>query len=385
MYASGMVRELWQLAFPSSSIRPTASWLPEPLAKEGPFEVLWWQWIGLLLLLPIAWALCRLLSWLTLSAVGRVVKHTSAQWDDELLERQRGPVRLAWGIAAVYVLLPFLQLAPDATLAVRVAMKSGLFVVFFWALLRSVDTLRHILVMAPALKDRPAALAIVPIATSVTKVLVLGAAIVAVLAELGYPVASLIAGLGIGGLALALAAQKTIENLFGALSLGLDQPFREGDLVKVEDFVGTVESIGLRSTRLRTADRTLITIPNGRLADMRLESLTSRDRIRLACTVGLVYGTTASQMRQVLDGFESYLRSHPKIWPDAVIVRFAELGESGLKIEITVWFQTQDYSEFLLIRQDVLLQLMEIVERAGTSFAFPTRTIHLTSAERPHA
>jgi MscS family membrane protein len=196
-------------------------------------------------------------------------------------------------------------------------------------------------------------------------------------------VAGLLAGLGLGGLAFALAAQKTVENLFGSLSLAIDAPFRVGDFVKIEDFVGTVEAIGLRSTNIRTLDRTLVSIPNGRLAEMRVESYSVRDRLRLACTVGLVYGTSASQMRQVLEGLEAVLRAHPLIWPEAVIVRFKELGASSLDIEIMAWFRTSDWSKFQLIRQEVLLQFLQIVEGAGTGFAFPTRTVHVVREPRP--
>jgi MscS family membrane protein len=214
----------------------------------------------------------------------------------------------------------------------------------------------------------------------VGKVLVVAIAVVALLSELGYPVASLVAGLGIGGLAVALAAQKSLENLFGAFAIGGDQPFREGDFVRVEDFVGTVERVGLRSTRIRTLDRTLITIPNGKLAEMRLESFAARDRMRLWCTVHLVYGTTAHQMREVLAGLERVLREHPKIWPDALTVRFTDLGESSLRIEVMAWFQT-DWDEFQLIRQEMLIQFLAVVEKAGTSFAFPTRTLHLVPTD----
>ena len=122
-------------------------------------------------------------------------------------------------------------------------------------------------------------------------------------------------------------------------------------------------------------------ISNGRLADMRVESYTVRDRMRLACTVSLVYSTTAEQMRTVLSGLERVLRAHPKIWPDAVVVRFKELAASSLDIEIMAWFETRDWGEFQLIRQEILLQMMSVVERAGTSIAFPTRTLHLASAE----
>jgi MscS family membrane protein len=203
------------------------------------------------------------------------------------------------------------------------------------------------------------------------------ASIVALLSELGYSVTSLVAGLGIGGLAVALAARSTLENLFGAFSIGADQPFREGDFVKVEDFTGTVEAIGLRSTRIRTLDRTVITLPNGKLADTKVESFAERDRIRLACDLGLVYGTTAAQMRQILAGVERVLRDQPKIFPDAITVRFKELGASALTIEVMAWFLTKDFAEFQAIRQEVLLQFMAVVEGCGSSFAFPTQTVHV--------
>ena len=218
-----------------------------------------------------------------------------------------------------------------------------------------------------------------PLGARIGKALVVAMAIVGILSTLGYPVASLVAGLGIGGLAIALAAQKTVENLFGAFSIGVDQPFREGDFVRVDDFVGTVESIGLRSTRFRTLDRTLITLPNGRLADMRLESFAARDRMRLSTVVGLVYETSSAQMRAVLEGFETVLRGHPKIWPDAIVVRFSELASSSLNVDVMAWFRTSDWSEFQLIRQEILLEFMSVVERAGTSFAFPTTTVHLAA------
>jgi MscS family membrane protein len=160
----------------------------------------------------------------------------------------------------------------------------------------------------------------------------------------------------------------------------VDAPFRVGEFVKVEDFVGTVEAIGLRSTRIRTLDRTVVAIPNGRLAEMRLESFSARDRMRLACTLGLVYQTTAAQMRRVLEGLEDVLRSHPLIWPKAVVVRFKEFGPSSLDIEVMAWFQTADWPEFQLVRQEVLLEFMGVVEQAGTTFAFPTRTVHVVGA-----
>jgi MscS family membrane protein len=133
----------------------------------------------------------------------------------------------------------------------------------------------------------------------------------------------------------------------------------------------------MRSTRIRTLDRTLVTIPNGKLADLRAETFAVRDRMRLFANLGLVYGTTAEQIRAVLAGLEAELRAHPKIWPDAVIVRFNEFRESSLNVEVVAWFQTADWNEFTQIRQELYLRFMGVVERAGTSFALPTRTVHL--------
>jgi MscS family membrane protein len=143
-----------------------------------------------------------------------------------------------------------------------------------------------------------------------------------------------------------------------------------------------VEAIGMRSTRVRTMDRTIVTFPNGRLAETRTESITARDRIRLSARLGLAYSTTAPQLRRVLAGAEGALRAHPKIWPESVLVRFTELGDSALQVEVMAWFLTTDWDEFTAIRQELLLRFMEIVAEAGTSLAFPTRTVHVLS-ERP--
>lgn len=355
--------------------------LPRALLKVGPRDLLYWQWLALPVLFLIAWLLGYLLDRITLAVVRRLVSRTQATWDDELLERIGGPLTAAWALISAYALIPSLGLYQPAQDFLHDVLRGGLLVVFFWTLSRSIDVAVGIVAQSSWAQESGASRSLLPLGARVGKVLLIAVAAVAMLSELGYPVASLLAGLGIGGLAFALAAQKTVENLFGAFSIGADQPFREGDFVKVEDFVGTVEAIGLRSTRIRTLDRTLISIPNGRLADMRLESFAARDRFRLACTLGLVYETSVSQMRQVLADLEQTLRSHPKIWPEAVVVRFAAFADSSLNIDIMAWFEVTDWNEFMEVRQDILLQFMEVVERAGSSFAFPTRTVHLVKAD----
>lgn len=357
--------------------------IPSVLLEPGPFGLERWQWLALPVLLFASWTLGHLASRVTRWLLGRVVKRTSTQWDDELLARMGGPTTLAMSLLVAFALLPLVELPTNAEAFVHRTIRGLGFVAFFWAIVRTIDVSQTVIERSPWARAHTASRALVPLSVRVIKVIVAAIAIVALLSEFGYPVASLIAGLGIGGLAFALAAQKTVENLFGAFSIGADEPFRPGDTVRIEDFVGTVEVIGLRSTRIRTHDRTIISIPNGKLAEMRLETFAERDRIRLACTVGLVYDTSVEQMRSVLAGLEGVLRGHPKIWPDNVVVRFKELAASSLDIEIVAWFQTQDWAEFQRIRQDVLLEFMEVVAKAGTSFAFPTRTVHVVSDSVP--
>jgi MscS family membrane protein len=309
----------------------------------------------------------------------RAASRTRFTWDDQVIGAIATPLSILFAIQAFRIAMPWLPIESHAAAAAGTGITIATTLCVLWIVFRVIDIACAILEQRAWAIERPASRSLLVIGSRFAKVTVLLLGAIILLAQLGVSVASLIAGLGIGGLAVALAAQKTVENLFGTLSIGVDQPMREGDFVKVYDFVGTVEEIGLRSTRVRTLDRTLITIPNGELANQRIESFTARDRIRLACVLGLVYQTTAGQMRAVLTDLERVLREHPKIWPDAIVVRFRELASSSLDIEIMAWFQTADWSEFQAIRQDVLLQFMEVVERHGTGFAYPTQTLHLES------
>lgn len=366
--------------------------LPAPLLRSGPFELRWWQWVAVIPLLLLAAAGGAVGARIVRAIIGIATRRTTTPWDDAVLAQLAGPLALMGTLIAAALLVPTLELNEPATARVFRVLRVGYVLAFFWAAWRMADVGRQVLSTSRWARTMPASRSLVPLGSRIVKVLVAAVGLVTIFSTLGYPVASLLAGLGIGGLALALAAQKTVENLFGAFSIGVDQPFREGDFVRVDDFVGTVEAIGLRSTRFRTLDRTIVTLPNGRLADMRLESFTERDRLRLATTIGVVYETTAAQMRDVLAGCERVLRAHPKIWPDVVIVKFSGLGSSSLDIDIMAWFLTSDWGEFQGIRQEVLLQFMEVVERAGTSFAFPSTTVYLaggasaagaTAADRP--
>ena len=350
--------------------------LPEPLRAMGPRGLMWWQWVALPLALVAAWVLGFVLGRLTQSLLGMLARRTKATWDDQVAASIGRPLTLAWTVAVGRALVLPLALPEGWERSVYSGLRTALYVAFFWFLLRVVTVGGQILSASTWAQARPASRSLVPLGASTAKIAVLAMAVVAILADLGFAVTSLLAGLGIGGLALALAGQKTVENLFGAFSIGVDQPFRVGDFVLVDGVMGTVEVIGLRSTRIRTLERTVVTIPNGKLADMRIESFAPRDRIRLATVLGLSRGTTSDQVRGVCKGIEAALRAQPKLWPDAMTVRLKEITPTSLDIEVQAWFTTTDFPEFQRIREELLLAFMGVVEGAGTSFAVPTRVVH---------
>jgi MscS family membrane protein len=357
-----------------------SAWIPKPLLELGPWDLAWWQWIAVivnvLLAMLIGRIAVRLVSW----ALRRVATRTTTTLDDDLLVMLAGPLRLLAAVLVYRLALPLIELPDYRAETITHVLLAVLAYGVVWGVLRAIDVLMSHAGTASWAQRRPASRALLSLIGRTLKVVVVIIAAVSFLGAIGLPIASLLAGLGIGGIAIAFGAQKTVENLFGAFALGVDQPLREGDSVKIEaDLIGTVESVGLRSTRVRTPDRTIVTLPNGRLADMKIETFAARDRCRFATTLGLTYGTTASQLRAVTSGIESTLRKHPKIWTEDLVVRFMGFGQSSLDLEVVCWFQTSDYQEFRAIREEILVAIMELVERSGSAFAFPTRTIRVAS------
>ena len=361
----------------SASERWVRFHVPDELERAGALGLEWWQWLALPLLALVSAGTGRLAGGLTSASLRRLTLATPALWDDDLLDRGRGPLNLALGVGAAAILADFVFLRAPAAALLTTGLRIGLLVAILWVALRAVEIAGEAARKNALLKGNSGAVSVLPLVVRASKIGLVALGVVTVLSALGYPVTSLLAGLGIGGLALALAAQKTAENVFGSVSIGVDQPFRVGDLVKIEDFFGVVERIGLRSTSIRTQDRTLVTLPNGRLADMRVENFSVRDRMRIGCTLGLVYGTPSATLRAVNAAVEQRLRAHPAIWPDLVQVRLTRLAASSVDIDVSAWFVVSDPDVLAVIRDELLLGFLEDIEAAGAQLAFPTQTIHV--------
>lgn len=195
--------------------------------------------------------------------------------------------------------------------------------------------------------------------------------------ELGLPILSVLTGLGIGGLAVALAIRPTLENLIGGAILYADRPVRVGDFCSFGQKTGTVESIGIRSTQIRALDRTLISVPNAQFADMEIVNWAQCDEMLIDETIGVRYETTPDQLRYLLAQLREMLHAHPRINSQTVRVRFSGYGDSSLDITIRVYAKTREWNDFYAIREDIFFRVYDLVTEAGTGFAFPSHTIYM--------
>src|ERR1700684_1750847 len=197
----------------------------------------------------------------------------------------------------------------------------------------------------------------------ILKAVVFVIAVFLVLSDLGFNRTTALAGRGIGGLAVGCGAQKTIENLFGGVSVLGDEVIRVGDVCRFGDRTGTVEDIGLRSTRVRTEERTLLAIPNGTVATINVENLSRRDKILFKTVLGLHTDTSQDHLRAVLSEIRRVLSEHPKIETKKMRVRLTELTSSALNVELFCYVMTRDYNEFAAVREELLLNIMNLVDR----------------------
>jgi MscS family membrane protein len=266
--------------------------------------------------------------------------------------------------------------SPSALL--RLYLQRGASLVFFlglaWLCMVIVDVALIRLSMALAAKHRTFSYSVLPLSARVVKFTILLLAAAAILGSWGYNTTTILAGLGVGGLAIALAAQKTVENFFGGVAVISDRPVSVGDFCRFGDRVGTVEDIGLRSTRIRTLDRTLVTVPNGQFSSMELENFSKRDKMWFHLTLNLRRDTTPDQVRTLLESIAKILNEHPKVETGPLPVRLVGLGEYSLDLEVFAYVLTPDFDDFLALRQTLLLDILDAVERAGTALALPTQT-----------
>ena len=353
--------------------------LPPVLVRHTVLSIALWVWLAFLLLIPVALlagaaavAMVSIPAWL----LGRF-QHRAAEW--EVWTNIRGPV-LLFATAAAHAIGMRLITVPllFREYYLRVQGAALLFAVA-WLLWDFVTVWTRRMRRRVSAPEERGTLSLILLLHRMMKVVIVTVALLCVLYLAGFNLSAALAGLGIGGIAVALAAQKTIENLFGGISILTDRVMRVGDLCRVGDTIGTVEDIGLRSTRIRTFERGLISVPNGALASANVENLSARDKLRIFAVVGLSQSTSRAQLEAVLAQVGAMLREHPQIESTSAWIRLARLAAGSIDLEMRAYALTREYGEFTAIRQDVLLRVMHIVERCGTSLATTSPTIHLAN------
>lgn len=345
--------------------------LPEPLVGIKLIGTPLWTWIALVLLAVALSLVSRLLSRIVIALATPIIKRYAKSLHPYRLEAFVEPVRLLLSLAVFRICME--ALAPSALLRNYLLNLIALLVVLGIAslIMRVVDVVSDRVVSRLDPRQRAVSYSLIPLFARFVKICLFCIAVLVVLEQWGYPTSTIIAGVGVGGLALALAAQKTIENLFGSVSVILDRPVLVGDFCKFGDQVGTVEDIGLRSTRIRTLDRTVVTIPNATFSTMTLENYARRDRMWFHPTLYLRRDTTPELIRQMMEAITQILQEHPSVDASGVPLRFTTISQQAFHLEIFAYVLTADYNEYLKVQTELLLKILDAAAGLGAGFAVP--------------
>ena len=353
--------------------------LPRFLVRVRPLGMPLWQWIAIVLFAPVALVLGRVIAFVSY-AVWQWVRRKrglSTLPREKLLHFGPGTVLVATIIHYNFVYII------GASLLYRQYYRQViwvfLFCAFYWAVTRVTHRVSRDI--SQQLTDRGllAERSLVSLARRVLDVSIfIFLALTLLSGMFNVNVSAALAGLGIGGLAIGLGAQKTFENLLGGISILTDKAIVVGDSCKIGDQTGVVEDIGLRSTKLRTEYRTLVSIPNGTVATATLENFRPRDKILSKQSIRLRYDLLPDHVRHVLGEIRDVLTRHPKVEQGTARVRLLKFGDNGLEVEIYAYILERDFSEFLATQEDLMLKVMDVLERTGAAVAIPSQTTLVT-------
>ena len=354
---------------------PWIEWhLPAVLTENRLGSLPLYRWILPLLLLPLAVFLGWLCTVLVFALVSKPIRRRFDEPTWVKIRRIRRPLTLLFFAVAIYLLS-----LGSASLLGRL----------FWTFLASTISVTSLIWIAIHLieigadvteRHRPAgAHAVIRLSATLLKALAIIAGLVVIFYYFaGINLTAVVAGLGVGGIAVAFAAQKTIENFFGGVFLVWDKPIRLGDYCEAAQHQGTVEHIGLRSTQIRTLNRTVVFVPNGLLSSISIENFTLRDRFLFQHTLNLRYETPADQLSGLINQIREMLHQHPCVDSEALRVRFIGFGQSSLDVQVFAYILVTELESFLAVQEELLLRIMNIVESGGSGFAFPSQTLYMT-------
>lgn len=327
-----------------------------------------WQWLVLTAVLLVG----GLAAWLAVFVLVRLILRWRREPGDVMSIKARfiRPAVVVLTATAFFATLRVLGLPPEIDVPLRVVAGVLVAVAGGWLAYNVVDFIGAATAKPTGVRAQNEMLRSIVVALTKIGVIIASALILAEV--LAIPYQGVVAGLGIGGLAVAFAARQTLENLIGGLTMVADKPVDVGDFCRFGDKIGTVEAMGLRSIKIRSLERTLFIVPNGEFVNLQLENFAKRDTILLKTVLQLRYETSPDQLRWVLAEVRKLLLAHPKITAEPSRARFIGFGAHSLDVEIFAYVSTSDYNDYLAIQEDIYLRLSDIVARSGSSFAFPS-------------
>ena len=330
-------------------------------------------------ILVISYLLRSVVTTTVFGLLKRLSARTESSLDDELAVTLQKPVAVLIPVTGAVMALKVLKLSPETDLARLYVQTVAFAVVGLWTALVTLSTVLDHLQVVARKRDLGVAAFMPWIKKSlIALILILGVLLAA--QSLGADVKAFLAGLGIGGLAFALAAQDTLANVFGSVVVAIDQPFRVGEFVQIGAFSGTVEDIGLRSTKLRTPQRTLIAIPNKTVAQEAINNFGRMPQRRVDMTLGVTYGSTPDQIEALLRDIRALLKNDQEVHQEFIAVNFVNFGACSLDLQIIYFTANPDLLKSLELRERINLAIMKLVAANGLSFAFPTQTIEFAGA-----
>lgn len=312
-----------------------------------------------------------------MAPIKRYAKTTETDLDDRALKVIERPIRVLMIGIAIAIISSLLQFKGDLDQLADNVANALIIAAIFYFVYNLVDIIGVTSENVRRFTGLHIEERLLPFLRVVAKVFVVIMGLLIVVQEFGYSITGLIASFGVIGLAISLAAQDTAANIIGFTSIVSDNPFEMGDYVVTGDIAGTVENVGVRTTRIRKLDQALVTIPNHKLTDAALTNWSRLAKRRLDFYIGLTYATTASQMRDVLQKIRDMLKERETIDPDSVIVNFVEFDDSSLNIRIIAYILIADWAEFTAEQELINLEIMDIVEASGVSMAFPSTSVYI--------
>jgi len=331
--------------------------------------------IAAVLVLLLFLLLRRFFTYIIMETLQRLTKHTETYYDDRIISALKGPVSFAFIVIGLHL---FFTLIFWETTTIKNILNTLIVFDIFWAIIAIADALRGVFHQTTARFHSDLSKEMGDFILKIVKILLGGLGLAAILQVWGINVTALIASLGLGGLAFALAAKDTASNLFGSFALLADKSIRIGEWIKVGETEGVVEAIGMRTTKIRSFQKSLITVPNQLVANTPIENFSRRGIRRIKMDVGLTYGTTREQVIKIVEEIKYMLHSHEGIsHQDTLLVNFNSFGDSSLNIFIYTFTSTANWDKYLDIREDVHFLIMQIVEDNGSSFAFPSQSIYV--------